>query len=320
MGVLTPKVGRVTRACFLVLSVLLWAFISYCYWRRPDACVAVTLWPAWVWFLPGVLLGMFGGRRVGLVLLAAWVLLVGAFSEEPWSLLRALHGPTQGCGLRVVTLNCAGGSAEAASEVSACRPDIVLLQESPGSREVEALGRRLFGKDAGVLCGLDASILAKGRVREIKLDRSSSFFVMAQVRLDNGVELYVVSTRLTPPALRLDLWSPECWRVERENRLLRAEEVGQIARQVFRLPDDAPILLGGDLNAPVGDGAFSGFRPRLRDTFRRGGRGWGNTVLNDFPVSRIDQIWTSKHFKALSVTARKTRHSDHRMLIADMEL
>ena len=58
--------------------------------------------------------------------------------------------------------------------------------------------------------------------------------------------------------------------------------------------------------------------PRMHDTFREGGRGWGDTVINEFPFLRIDQVWVSGAFQAVNVVARKTRRSDHRMVVCDL--
>ena len=41
-------------------------------------------------------------------------------------------------------------------------------------------------------------------------------------------------------------------------------------------------------------------------------------ALSDIPLLRIDQIWTSDHFRAVRVRARKTEHSDHRMVVCDL--
>lgn len=312
------KAFTIVKTCFLALSILLWTFISYCYLRRPDECAAITLWPAWIWILPGALLTALGystNKRLGLALLLTWLLTMGTFSEEPKSLLRSIQrldpqfqtARREGNGLRVITLNCAGGSLQAAFEVSAHNPDVVLLQESPvKKKDVEALGRRLFGNNAGVLCGLDTSVLANGKITQLQLDhKQSSFFTAARVHLTTGAEIYVISARLMPPVARFDLWSPECWKGQKENRLFHKEQIRLIAAQIRQIPGDAPILLGGDMNAPAGDGALSLLHPRMHDTFREGGRGWGNTVLNDIPISRIDQIWASRHFNAVSVIARK---------------
>jgi len=60
--------------------------------------------------------------------------------------------------------------------------------------------------------------------------------------------------------------------------------------------------------------------PRLHDTFVGDGVGWGGTWHNKFPVLRIDQVWVSRHFKVVAATARRTQHSDHRMVLAGVRL
>ena len=56
----------------------------------------------------------------------------------------------------------------------------------------------------------------------------------------------------------------------------------------------------------------------LQDGFGEAGIGWGNTITNNLPVHRIDQIWISQGLRALAVSARRTRHSDHRMVVCDI--
>jgi vancomycin resistance protein VanJ len=231
-----------------------------------------------------------------------------------WQAARA-----RGQALRVVSLNCAGGSAEAAAEVAAYRPDIVLLQESPGREEVARLGRRLWGSEAAVLAGLDASMLVHGRLEPVLLPPMlRAYFVEARARLASGIETEVVSLRLTPALVRLDFWSPDCWREQAANRRGRREQLQAVARQLVALPTDAPVILGGDFNAPARDAIFRLLRPRLHDTFPEGGQGWGDTILNEIPLQRIDQVWVSDHFHAAAVVARRTRNSDHRMVVCDL--
>jgi len=76
----------------------------------------------------------------------------------------------------------------------------------------------------------------------------------------------------------------------------------------------------GDFNAPPDDAVFRLLRPRFADAYRRAGVGWGNTIVNDYPVLRIDQIWVSDQFSPRLVYARATEHSDHRMVICDLRL
>ena len=63
---------------------------------------------------------------------------------------------------------------------------------------------------------------------------------------------------------------------------------------------------------------FRSLTPRLRDPFREAGRGWGDTITNDLPFLRIDQVWVSREFRPVSVVARRTRRSDHRMVVCDL--
>lgn len=206
-------------------------------------------------------------------------------------------------------------------EVSAFQPDIVLLQEAPGRREVVRLGQQLFGRDAGIALNLDTSLLARGSVRPAAPALGwRNCFVEARVRLRSGQEIQVISVRLTPPLFRMDLWNPDCWRAQSENRRLRYAQMEAVAARIAALPPGLPLVIGGDMNAPPGDRVFRLLQPRLHDAFRTAGRGWGNTIINDFPFLRIDQVWTSPHFAVVSVRGEKTQHSDHRMVVCDLLL
>jgi endonuclease/exonuclease/phosphatase (EEP) superfamily protein YafD len=196
-----------------------------------------------------------------------------------------------------------------------------LLQESPGRDGLVVLGKKLFGADAGILPGVDASLIVQGRVIPADLAPGlRSYFVQAHVVLRSGSEVEVICTRLVPPVFRLDLWSPDCWREQQENRQQRREQLAVIVHRLESVPASVPLIVGCDFNAPQGHAVFRLLQPRLHDAFRDGGRGWGDTVTNDFPVLRIDQVWASEAFRAVHVVARGTRHSDHRMVICDLVL
>ena len=76
-------------------------------------------------------------------------------------------------------------------------------------------------------------------------------------------------------------------------------------------------MIGGDCNAPAGDGALCAWSPRLHDAFSGAGRGWGATVLNALPVLRFDQLWCSEQLQPIAVWSVKTQHSDHRLVVGD---
>jgi endonuclease/exonuclease/phosphatase (EEP) superfamily protein YafD len=112
----------------------------------------------------------------------------------------------------------------------------------------------------------------------------------------------------------MDLWNPATWRAYLEDRRLRKRQL----RSVLDAPStktDLPEIIGGDFNAPAGDGIYR-LLGRFRDAHRKAGRGWGNTALNALPFFRPDQIWLGR-LLPLSSHAVRTVHSDHRMVVVD---
>ena len=331
LNVMAHSTSRISRIAILVLvvrfaSLLLAVLLAFCYALRPDEAAAVTLFPAWGWSTLGMLLVLFtraaGGRKIVAGLLGVWVVFTLVFAEEPASLMRsgleAISPRRPFSNLRVVSLNCGGGLPQAAAEVVAYRPDVVLLQEVPDEKSVRGIAHRLFGANAGICYGWDTAILAHGPVVPVIPPKQERFFVAARVALPTGGTAEVVSLRLNPPVVRIDLWRPGCWREHTENRRARLLEMDQLLGHLNSLPASTPLLMGGDFNSPAGDAVPRRLAPRLRDTFASGGQGWGNTALNDFPISRIDQLWATPQFQPVSIKARQTQFSDHRMVVADL--
>lgn len=246
----------------------------------------------------------------------AWCGLLLLFSDHPLGLLRFSAGE-RGDGIRLVSLNCAG-SSEALREVVALRPDIVLVQESPGREPLLSLARELFDDEGEVLSGVDASIVAHGKITRLTLPEDiTTNAVHARIRLRQGSEIEVISLRLEAPVVRVDLWSPDCWREQAANRQRRRKQLQRIVTALDNSSAGLALIIGGDFNAPPGDAVFDSLPSSLHDAFGEAGRGWGNTAINSTPFSRIDQIWLSPQFRATDVYSLKTRHSDHRMVVCD---
>jgi len=296
------------RDLFLILAGLLAVAVGHMYFWRADWYSAMTIWPVWFWLAPGLLLVRIGWRRRwGWTLIGVWVAGTLAFMEEPRSLLRTSHGTGT---LRVVSLNCAGEDA-AAAEIAAYHPDIILIQESPSEKALAELALTVGGK---LIYGPDRSLIVRGELTPGTLPKSTRA-VRAQVRLPSGLSATVVCLRLWPHPMGDDFWSPELWKAH----AVAAREQREALLAILKdLPANEPMIVGGDFNAPVGDPVYRLMPPGLRDSFREAGIGWGNTLMNVFPVWRIDQIWISRHFRATSVVAQKTVHSDHRMVICDL--
>jgi endonuclease/exonuclease/phosphatase (EEP) superfamily protein YafD len=206
-----------------------------------------------------------------------------------------------------------------AAEVAEFEPDIVLLQESPSREHLQHLSREIFGDDGTFLWGGDTSILANGQIQPGTVN-PASHFVHATVELPTGVKVDVICVRLNPPVFRLDFWTPGFWIDHRNNRIKHRRQIQDVMQRVREIPQLAHLIVGGDFNAPPRDDALTPLRQRLFDTFLEAGRGWGNTGTNKSPLFRIDQIWASRSLNAESVTAQKTIHSDHRMVVCDLIL
>jgi endonuclease/exonuclease/phosphatase (EEP) superfamily protein YafD len=328
-----PKVhSKIAGRLATIGSVLLAAFTAACYELRNDQVAAVTVFPHWSWAIVGIGLAAFGARILRKRWLAwvavVWLVFLVAFADHPTSFFRRDRRPDakwsearrEGRAVRVVSLNCAGSTA-AAAEVAAVEPDIVLLQESPPRAQLESLARELFGDDGHVLRGVDAAIVARGSIERRDLPRSAaSHAVGARLHLAGSREVEVVSLRLEHGLVRFDLWAPDCWREQTANRRRRREQLATVLRGLDDVAADVPLIVGGDFNAPPGDAVYRLLTPRLRDSFAVGGRGWGNTIVNEYPFLRIDQVWVSDRFRAVDVFSSRTRHSDHRMVVCDVVL
>lgn len=314
-----------------ILSLSLLIINALLFTVRPAAAALWTLFPVWVYTVPGFLLvaisGHSGrrGRRVRAALALMWMVGTLALADETsgmWRLLfpvRQRHSQAPDV-LRVVSLNCSVGSPEAAAEVVAHRPDIVLLQETPSSESVSDLVQKLWADDGDYVWGMDGSVLARGAVESIELPVSIGVFATAARVKARGLTFVVVSFLLTTPPFRVEVWSPDAWRVQDSHRQAQCVQSQALSAFLQTLPGNMPIIIGGDCNAPGGDAALRVFEPRLRDAYFEGGIGWCNTFQNDFPVLRIDQIWLSRHWRVDRLVARRTQNSDHRMVICDLAL
>jgi len=309
----------------LWVSVVLCVFLIICYVYRFDVFSAITIFPVWFWLLPGFIITGFGfinvKKRYVILVGMLWVLFVGLIADETIGVLRVFNKSEASENvLRVVTLNCGGGSYKAASEVIEYNPDIVLLQETPSEAEVRQLTEKLFGKAGSFVRDMDNTIIVKGSIESADDENLRPYCIRAHVQLYSGIEFEVVSLRLKPFNVRFDLWSADCWRSYMYNRRERRTKMTAIKDSLNNVSSEIPILIGGDFNVPAGDALFFVLQPQFHDVFVEGGRGWGNTIMNDIPVHRFDQIWASEHFIAYNVKARKTQYSDHRIVVAVLKI
>jgi hypothetical protein len=252
-------------------------------------------------------------------------MVVLVFAEEPRAALtswRKWPAPSwnraraAGDGLRVVTANCAGGNVEVAREALVYEPDILLLQESPGEPDLRrAVDEHL---NYSFVWGPDASVAVHGSVELVDVRREDRAFVAIADAEVAGRSVRIIATRLFLPYCEPDLWRPGAWHSAEGTHRARVEQMAALCEYTEATPGDRPILLGGDFNTPVGDRLLRPLRPRLRDAYPERPVGVGNTIINEFPFSRIDQVWVSDDFRVHAVLSRRTQHSDHRLVVCDL--
>ena len=71
---------------------------------------------------------------------------------------------------------------------------------------------------------------------------------------------------------------------------------------------------------PARDAASRGLMPELKDAYLQSGAGLCNTITNDDPMHRIDQIWISGELNPIVMRVFKTKNSDHRMVVCDIKV
>jgi hypothetical protein len=322
-----PSAPRTRRSLWawvfggVALSVVALACVA-CVWR-PDAAAALTLIPVWCWPAGGLLTALpiarIGARRAFWLLVLFWVGFSVALVEELTSTARivvdAVRSPSEKPTVRIVSLNCAN-SPHCVDDLKRVDPDIALLQEAPGSDQLGKIARTLYGDSGNFLAGGDTAILARGRIEPLFVDRAAHF-VAGSVGLENGRRFTCISLRLTPPPARLDFWSAGFWADHRNLRQQHRQQLQQIKSRIDAHWNSRPLVLGGDFNTVPRDRALDELQPTFHDTFISGGRGWGATGTNDWPLFRVDQIWTNSRPQNTCTRTIRTDSSDHRIVIFD---
>lgn len=163
--------------------------------------------------------------------------------------------------------------------------------------------------------------MAKGSVEPVLVD-PQSHFAHAVVTNQNEFQFDVVSLRLSPPVFRMDFWGQRFWNDHNRTRKNHRNQLQQIMDHLKLNARTKHVIIGGDFNLVGGDGALSALTQsktkRMKDTFHTAGVGWCNTGTSEYPLFRVDQIWTNQNFSALSNQTIATKRSDHRMVIADI--
>lgn len=318
----TPRWALWLLRPWTVLSCLLLAMTLLAYAFKPDFAKAITVFPFWCWAIGGACLllpeALFFRRRLLMVVLGIWLVATLFQFDSATSLVRGVvvtPGKKSEDAIRVISINSTS-NINAVRDVKRFQPDILLIQESSWIRDLEEAALEIMGEEATVFWSIDCSMIARGTIDEIEW---KPHFATGRVHLKNHEPILVSCLRLETPPFRLDLWDIDCWTDFARNRGRQRNELKQVLESIQNVDEQAPMLIGGDFNAPPHDAIFDVLRDDFHDAFREAGFGWGATITNDYPLIRIDQLWCSRHWKAEFVVAVPSNFSDHRMIICDIK-
>jgi endonuclease/exonuclease/phosphatase (EEP) superfamily protein YafD len=315
----------------VVLSLLLHLFTVYAFSRQPDRLAAFTVLPIWVWGGAGLMLSCFAfyflRASLSLVMTAVWAvtLLVGADEARVLANLgkeAPKPGPATAHGnepvLRAITINCSiFRYGDPSQDIAAWQPDIVFLQDAY-PHQVRRVADVLYGGRGDYRSFHTNGIVTRWKIkREVRNTGQRS--QQATIELPDGRTLETVNIHLLTAATDLRFWRRESWREHRINRAVRHKELSTvmgILKQTTSFPS-TPTLLGGDFNAGANDIVHQRLTRWFDDAFAAAGTGWGNTYQRRLPVLRIDHLYATRHFAPARCRAVTTRHSDHRMVVAD---
>lgn len=305
--------------------------LAICYGTRAAPVALITILPPWFWAAPGVLLVPLSRRRGAwrnlLGPLVAWAIFLLVFCEEPRVVLTVLrawpnpawtHAVEGGRGIRVVSINTGGGDMDAVREALALHPDLLVISESPGDAPLRAELEKRGGMT--LVHGAEVSIVARGEVRPIEVDKAARWLMnAAEVKLGE-LRVGIVGVHLPAPRFSFRIWSLADWREVASSQTSRTAAMTTVMSNVEKMDGAMMLVVAGDFNAPAGDAIYRLLPSGLQDSWPAAGIGLGNTMINDMPVVRIDQVWVDRRLRCDATVARKTVSSDHRAVVADVSM
>jgi endonuclease/exonuclease/phosphatase (EEP) superfamily protein YafD len=316
------------------ISLLLHLFTVFCFGMQPDRFAAFTVLPIWIWGGIGLLFSTvafyFLRASLSLIMTGVWAvtLLVGADEARVLSNF-GTAAPKAGPAvrhdgnpvLRVITMNCETfRCGDPSKDIAAWEPDIVLLQDVL-PQQVSQIANTLYGGRGDYRSHTTNGIATRWKIqREVRNPTQRDQQVT--ITLPNDSTMEVVNVHLATAATDLRFWNRITWTDHRINRAIRSKELSstlQILEQTTNFPN-TPTLFGGDFNSPASDVVHRQLARDFVDAFPAAGTGWGDTFHRRLPILRIDHIYATRHITPIRCRAVTTRHSDHRMVVADFLL
>ncbi len=327
------KAGKWVFRSTLLIAICYAVAMGILYELRPDDLLALTVFPVWVWTIPPILIvlliGLLAGYRYLLALIPL-LLVTYLASDTPLAPLRVMISDapptvrqTNEQTLRVISHNC-HHLPSAVKALKKYDADIVLLQEIVRSKHFEEVRLHLFGEAGFSLKGRDIAILSRYPLKQITLENEyQKFCIAAQVSIptSHGTEdILLAPLHLNSPPFRYDLWEKECWQSYTQHRLAQKKQFQSIVNSLPAFEANDKVIIGGDFNAPAGDVIFEIMPSYMQEAFHETGVGWGCSFHSQYPLIRIDQLWSTPQIKPIRCHTVDSESSDHRVIIVDYEI
>jgi vancomycin resistance protein VanJ len=280
-------------------------------WKRDRRALAVL----------GVTLALIAGPLMGLNVPLAGV------PTRPRGRVRVLEYNIQG-GLE--------GFDRLEAQVQRFQPDVVVFSEARGwghTEEIVARLRRLLPGWQSARGG-DIYIASRWPLAERKAEwlgptaerghrPESSAYDRAKLRVLVDApfgQFHVVGAHFRTALYgnTLAAYKQDIPRYMHQTSRVRAEQADDLVGWLGGL--DGPVILAGDFNTPPAGNVYGRLTQGLVDSFRERGWGWGYTYPSRLPLLRIDYVFHSREWAAVSCRVGDRPGSDHRPVFAELAL
>lgn len=249
----------------------------------------------------------------------------------PWrSAAWSMQGHLQGkhTTIRVITYNIhhsmAGGIA-VADEISKANPDIIVLQEANAvlkwSNTVNEIQRLKCGKykiDYGELAILSRYPIKYYAPCQME-SKTGRIYLKATLDISgHGVD--IINVHLNSSLRPWSYISNQANIIEKveSSSSLRAYQVKAMLNDLNTIK--TPLIIAGDFNTPPRGMVYAKFTRIYSDAFASAAWGFGNTFRSDVPALRIDYIFLGGGARAKHCYVPVTQASDHRPVVAEIEM
>ncbi len=281
--------------------------------------------PRWLLIVPPSFLLLAAAllrRRMMGVLLLNLLLIVGPIMGFCFSWSASEMESTSARSLRLMTCNAHHQKPDIhrfKKLLAEARPDIVVVQEWPGSAQAEVFPASEWHvhKVYGLFLASRFPIRGSTQLGEDSMDEVG---LVIRYELDApAAPITLFSLHLASPREGLYQATHHPWKgVDDldEGSTVRWAQCGNLARAAEEA--SGPVLLAGDFNTPSESAIFRRLWPRYTDAFSSAGFGWGYTFFGGRTAVRIDHILASPGWRCERCWVRSSIGSPHHPVLADL--